>query len=164
MNKFFVRLLVAATCFALSLSLMNLWKLVRGQVSAIDVVTLEAAQSNLDLSQDEMQLRQIYREYGPAQTQHDQAFFERIETDDFRLFSNGVSLSKEQDIQWMKSMPPSIVYESYPEYIKIFGNSAVVHGGMDVHYRNDHVERWDFIDVWVKRGNRWQICNTTTGY
>jgi hypothetical protein len=164
MNKFFVRLLVAASCFALSLSLTNLSKLVRGQASAIDVVTLEAAQSNLDLSQDEMQLRQIYREYGPAQTQHDQAFFERIETDDFRLFCNGVSLSKEEDIQWMKTMTRSIVYESYPEYIKIFGNSAVVHGGMDVHYRTDHVERWDFIDVWVKRGNRWQILNTTTGY
>ncbi|HKG80406.1 MAG TPA: nuclear transport factor 2 family protein [Pyrinomonadaceae bacterium] len=164
MNKFFVRLLVAATCFALSLSLTNLSKLVRGQVSAIDVVTLEAAESNLALAEDEIQLRQIYREYGPAQTQHDQVFFERIETDDFRLFCDGVSLSKEEDIQWMKSMPASIVYESYPEYISIFGNSAVVHGRMDAHYSNDHVERWDFIDVWVKRGNRWQIRHTTTGY
>ena len=164
MNKFFVRLLVGASCFALSLSLTNLSKLVRGQASAIDVVTLQPADSNLDLAQDEMQLRQIYREYGPAQTQHDQAFFERIETDDFRLFWNGVSVSKEEDIQWMKSMPASMVYESYPEYIKIFGNSAVVHGRMDVHYNNDHVQRWNFIDVWVKRGNRWQIRNTTSGY
>ena len=159
MNKFFVRLLVAASCFVLSLSLTNLSKLVRGQVSAIDVVTFEPA----EFSQDEMQLRQIYREYGPAQTQHDEAFFERIETDDFRLFCNGVSFSKAEDIQWMKNMPAGMVYENYPEYIKIFGNSAVVNGRMDVHF-SEHVERWDFIDVWVKRGNRWQIRNTTTGY
>jgi hypothetical protein len=164
MNKFFVRLFVACTCFVLSVALTSFSKLFRSADSAIDVVALQPAEPNFDFSDDEVQLREIYREYGPAQTRHDRAFFEKIEADDFRLFFDGKSLSREEDIQWMERTPTSMVFDNQPEYIKIFGNSAVVRGRLNVRYSNGYVYPGRYIDVWVRRGDRWQIQSTTSGY
>lgn len=161
MNKFFLRLTVAWTCFVLSVGVSSLWKLVRGENSSVPLVALAPAESK-ELTQDEVHLRQIYSEYGPAQTRHDRAFFERIESEDFRLFYNELSLSREEDIQWMERMPPGIVFNNHPEDISIFGNAAVVHGRMEIRYNDGSVYPWGYIDVWVKRGDRWQIRSTTS--
>jgi len=161
MNRFFVRLFVAAICFALSVSLTNLSKLVRGERSSVDVLVLNPAESFTNFSEDENQLRELYREYGLAQTRHDRAFFERVETEDFRLFYDDKSISREEDIRWMESTPTDLVYSNQPQEIKIFGDSAVVRAGFEVRHHG-HVDRWDTIDVWVKRGNQWQIRSTTS--
>ncbi len=162
MNRFLVRLLIAWTCFALSVSLTNLTRVFRGAAPSVDVIASQPAVSKSDISDDELQLREIYREYGPAQTVHDRGFFERVETEDFRLFYNNTSISREEDLRWMESMPRDIVYHSEPHEIKIFGNSAVARGTFELRFSEGHVQRSHFIDVWVKRGNRWQIRSTTS--
>ena len=168
MIKFFVHLLVAATCFALSVSLTSLTKLFRvADVPVQEVVAeplLEPVKSKYDFSPDEIEIREIYREYGPAQTRHDRGFFERIETEDFRLFFDNKSISREEDIRWMESMPRDIVYDNQPYEIKITGNSAVARTWFESRSADGPVSRWDTIDVWVKRGGRWQIRSTTQNY
>jgi hypothetical protein len=161
MNNFFVRLLVAATCFALSVSLTNLLSLVRGHQ---DRPTLDVVLAESNINEEEQVLREIYREYGPAQTRHDRAFFKRIETEDFRLFYNNTSISREEDIRWMESMPTDLVYSIEPREIEIFRNSAVVRGFFEVRHPEGHIDRWETIDVWIKRGDQWQILSTTSGY
>ena len=161
MNRFLVRLFVAFACFALSVSLTSFTSLFRRATSSGVVTALEVPESNIDFSQDEKQLREIYREYGPAQMRHDRGFFERVETEDFRLFYNNTSISREEDIYWMESGPRDLFYSNEPREIKIFGNSAVVRGSFEV--RGDgYIQRWDTIDVWVKRGNEWRIRSTTS--
>lgn len=164
MNSFFVRLFIAAICFALSVSLTNLSKLIRGQRPSAHVVVLKPAESLTNFSDDENQLRELYREYGPAQSRHDRAFFERVETEDFRLFYDGKSISREEDIRWMESIPTDLIYSNEPRDIKIFGKSAMVRASFEVRHPDGHVDRWNTIDVWVKRGNQWQIRSTTSHY
>jgi hypothetical protein len=159
-----VRLLVAFACFALSVSLTNFTKLFRGADSSIGVVRLEAVESNTAFLADENRLRELYREYGPAQMRHDRAFFERIEGDDFRLFFDNTSISREEDIRWMEENPMDFVYDNQPQEIRIFGNSAVVRGSFEVRTGNGNVHRWETIDIWIKRGGHWKIRSTTSGY
>ena len=163
MNKFFVHLFVAAICFAFSVSVTNLSKLFRSENSSIDVIAVQPMK-DLVFSEDEYQLREIYREYGPAQMRHDRGFFERIETDDFRLFFNNRSISREEDILWMESTPRDIIYNNEPLEIKIFGNSAMARTYFELRYPDGHIQAWETIDVWTKRGNRWQIRSTTADY
>jgi hypothetical protein len=162
MNTFLVRLLIGWICFTLSVSLTNLTRVFRGAAPSEDVIASQPAVSKYEFSEDELQLRKIYREYGPAQTVHDRGFFERVETDDFRLFYNNTSISREEDLRWMESMPRDIVYHTEPLNINIFGNSAVARGIFELRYSDGHVQRSHFIDVWVKRGNKWQIRSTTS--
>ena len=167
MIKLFMHLLVAVACFALSISLTSLTKLFR--VADVPVQTVAADRvlvgpSKYDMSQDEIEIREIYREYGLAQTRQDRGFFERIETDDFRLFFDNKSISREEDIRWMESMPRDIVYDNQPYEIKIFGNSAVARTWFESRSADGSIGRWDTIDVWVKRGSRWQIRSTTQNY
>jgi Domain of unknown function (DUF4440) len=170
MNSAFLRLFVAVTAFALSVGLTGVVKLFRREESTIAPVTIwswtekrarvEYSPSNIDLN--EWQLRQIYRQYGPAQTRHDRAFFEQVETEDFVLFLGGRHLSREDDIRWMESLPEDVVYESYPESIKMIGDRAMVHGRMEARYGDGQMNSWGFIDVWVRRGDTWRIQSTTS--
>ena len=161
MNKFFVRLFIACACFVFSVGLTNLWKLFHRTESQI--VRLELSESSRrDLAYDEEQLRQIYREYGPAQTRHDRAFFEKIEAENFILFLHGTRFTREEDIRLMETWSSDIIYENQPEYIQIFGTSAVVRGRMEARYSDGPISSWGYIDVWVKRGDTWRIQSTTS--
>ena len=163
MIKLFLHLVVAVTCFALSVSLTSLTKLFRVADAPVQAerVVLGPILPKDHVSDDEIEIRKIYREYGPAQTRHDRGFFERIETEDFRLFFAEESISREADIQWMESTPKDIVYENKPYEIKIFGNSAMARTSFEARSPNGHVDRWDTIDIWTKRRGRWQIRSTT---
>lgn len=110
---------------------------------------------------DEQKLRQIYREYGPAQTNHDRAFFERVESERFILFDWDRNLTREQDIREMERWAKDTVYECEVESIRMFGDSAVVTTRM--HSRSDkgEVDSFRCIDVWIKEGHSWQILSTT---
>jgi len=159
MNRFFLRVFVALTTFVLSIGLTSLTKLFRHDDSKMLKFTyIRAQQSTLD----EMRLRELYREYGPAQTRHDRAFFEEVEATDFVLFLGEHHLSREDDIQWMESSPTDIVYESVPESIRVIGDWAMVHGHMEAHHPDGDVHSWGFIDVWVRRGDTWRIQSTTS--
>lgn len=159
MNKFFLRPLVAFTCFVLSLGLTGIFNPLRHRHASIEVYQ----PANLEFPEDERQLRELYSEYGPAQTRQDRAFFEALETEDFVLYWGGRRLTREDDIQLMEQAPGDEVFDRQVEYIKIFGSSAVVHGRMTAHRLNGaHLDTWNFIDTWVKRGAEWKIQSTTS--
>ena len=164
MIKFFLHLFVAVTCFALSVSLTSLTKLFHVADIPVEVVAGPLVLPKEYMSDDEIEIRDIYREYGPAQTRHDRGFFERIETEDFRLFCADESISREADIRWMESMPRDIVYENQPYEITIFGDSAVARTWFQSRSAEGSVQRWDTIDIWTKRRGRWQIRSTTQNY
>jgi len=111
-------------------------------------------------SEDEAQIREIYRAYGPAQTRHDRQFFERIETEDFTLTVGNLKLSREEDIRWMEEQPFDSTYESRVDHVDVFDRLALAHGYLEVRSGDRVVRLWQFADVWVKRGNVWQIQST----
>jgi hypothetical protein len=123
---------------------------------------VETPQPFLDFSDDQAQIAAIYSEYGAAQTRHDRAFFERVEADNFMLFSGQERLTREQDIQWMESQPLDRTYEVRVHRIRVFGNSAVSRGHILVTYGNGQTASWPFIDVLVRRNGTWQIQSTTS--
>jgi len=158
MNRYFLRVCVALTTFVLSIGLTSFTKLFRHDDSTVPTFYYEGPASPLD----EMRLRELYREYGPAQARHDRAFFEEVEAEDFILFLGEQHLSREQDIQWMESSPSGVVYESVPDSISILGDWAMVHGRMEARHPDGHAHSWGFIDVWVRRGDTWRIQSTTS--
>jgi hypothetical protein len=162
MNKWFLRLFVALLTFILSVALTGVRRFLFGGGPAIDVQVVEAPQPFFDFSDEKAQIAAIYNEYGEAQTHHDRAFFERIEADNFMLFSGRERLTREQDIQWMMSQPADMSYDVRVHHIRVFGNSAVARGDMLVTFGNGETTDWPFIDVWVKRYGTWQIQSTTS--
>src|SRR5215813_15608722 len=98
MRKLFIRLFVAFVTFSFGLTLTNL---IRPRYTVKTFPYESVLVYEYSGTGDDAQIRQIYREYGPAQTRHDRAFFERIETEDFTLTVGNLKLSREEDIQWM---------------------------------------------------------------
>lgn len=161
MNKWILRLFVALMTFILSVALTGALRFLFGGSSVTDVVSV-APQPFVDFSDDQAQIAAIYSEYGAAQTRHDRAFFERVEAENFMLFSGRERLTREEDIQWMERQPPDTTYEVRIHRIRVFGNSAVSRGYMTVTYGNGATTEWPFIDVWVRRNGIWQIQSTTS--
>jgi hypothetical protein len=112
-------------------------------------------------STGEVNLVDIYRDYASAQTRQDQAFFERIEAEDFRLFTSWGSFSRSEDIEMMKSDPSDTIYKTEDLKIEIKGEGAVVTGRMVSRDSDGAEESWRWIDVCVKRDGRWRIISTT---
>ena len=159
MNKLFIRLFVAFVAFSLGLVLTSLFK---PRNTCKQGVTVRPAITRFQVSEDEAQIRDIYREYGPAQTRHDREFFERIETEDFTLTVGNVKMSREEDIKWMESEPTDKIYSSRVDHLKVFGKLAVGHGYLEVRESNGVVRDWPFVDVWVKRNGTWRIQSTVS--
>jgi hypothetical protein len=159
MNKLFIRLFVAFVAFSLGMVLTSLFKprdTFKDRVLVLPVV------NRFHVSEDEAQIHDIYREYGPAQTRHDREFFERIETEDFTLTVGNVKMSREEDIKWMESEPTEKIYSSRVDHVKVFGKLAVGHGYLEVRESNGLVRDWPFVDVWVKRNGTWRIQSTVS--
>lgn len=163
MRKLFLRLFIACIMFCIGLGLTALVKLAS---SSSLPPPQEALQVNLvgDMGSDEQKLLEIYREYGPAQTRHDRAFFERVEADNFILFQAGRNLTREEDIRLMESWSKDIIFDSTVENIRFSGNTAVVNVRMTARYPNNAVQSWDAIDICIRNGDSWQILSTTSIY
>jgi hypothetical protein len=169
MNSAFVRLFVAVTAFVLSIGLTSVVNMFRGEdarIAPVDLSRLGAYRTRTDfpaekVESDRLQLLEFYHEYGPAQTRHDRAFFERVETEDFILFLGEHHLSREDDIRWMENLPNDVIYDSYADSVEILGDWAIAHGRMQARHVNGHLNSWGFIDVWVRRGDTWRIQSTT---
>jgi len=160
MNKWILRLFVALMTFILSVALTGALKFLFGG-GATEVV-LEAQRPYFEFSEDQDRIAAIYSEYGEAQSRHDRAFFERVEAENFVLFSGDRRLTREEDIQWMESQPADLVYEVRVHRIRVLGNSAVARGFISVTYPNGATHDWPFIDVWVRQNGVWQIQSTTS--
>ena len=160
MNKLFIRLFVAFVAFSFGLVLTGIVKPVHRRTRVVTIMV--PSESMVSATEDEAQIREIYREYGPAQTRHDREFFERIETEDFTLSVGNMKLTREEDIRWMEGQPPDTSYESRVDHVTVFDNLAVAHGYLDVRHSEVVIRRWQFADVWIKRDNVWQILSTTS--
>jgi uncharacterized protein DUF4440 len=165
MKKWFLRLFVALMAFLLSVALTGAFKFFFGRHERTfdleNVVAVDPAPFT-NFPEDRAQIAEIYSQYGEAQTQHDRAFFQRVEAENFMLFVSGQRLTREEDIQWMERQPSDTTYEVRVHHIRVFGNSAVSRGYMTVTYGNGEQAEWPFIDVWVKQGNMWRIQTTTS--
>ena len=159
MNKLCIRLTVAFIAFSFGVALTNLIK-PRYRVKPAFPYESVVALSQFPVSEDEAQIREIYREYGPAQTRHDREFFERIETEDFTLTVGSLKMSREEDIKWMESEPTDKTYVSRVDHVKVFDRLAVAHGYLQVRDGNGVVRLWPFADVWVKQHGAWRIQST----
>ena len=172
MSSVFLRLFVAVTAFALSVGMTSIVRVFRGEdarIAPIEFFTLGERSTQIgfpaeDVNSDTLRLVELYREYGPAQARHDRAFFEQVETEDFILFLGEQHISREDDIRWMENLPNGVVYETYPESIKILGEWAVVNGRMEARHPNGQMNSWGFVDVWVRHDNTWRIQSTTATY
>ena len=159
MYKLFIRLFVAFTAFSFSLVLTNLLKPRNTYKQGITIISAVPL-TDFVLSEDESQIHDIYREYGPAQTRHDREFFERIETEDFTLTVGNIKMSRAEDIKWMESEATDKTYFSRVDHVKVFDRLAVAHGYLEVREGSDSVRAWPFVDVWVKRNGTWRIQST----
>ena len=159
MNKLFIRLFVAFVAFSFGLILTNLIK-PRYRINEPFPFQHVVAVYDYSGTGDDAQIRQIYREYGPAQTRRDRKFFERIETEDFTLTVGDQKLSREEDIQSMENEPTDKTYTSRVDHVRVFDRLAVAHGYLEAHDGNGVVRLWPFVDVWVKRGGVWRIQST----
>ena len=159
MNKLFIRLVVAFVAFSFGVVLTNLIKPRYTYKAPFQHQVMVFQYSG---SEDEAQIREIYREYGPAQTRRDRQFFERIETEDFTLTVDNTKMSREEDIKWMEDRAPDMVYTNRVDYVKVFDGLAVAHGYLQARDESGVVRVWPFADVWVKRNGAWRIQSTVS--
>jgi hypothetical protein len=160
MRTFFLHLGLACVTFSLSSHFTKVW---RGRPS--EALPCEASNelplTTPDRSTGEVNLLDIYRDYAAAQTRHDQAFFERVEDEEFRLFTTWGSFSRTEDIQMMNHDSPDIVYKIEDLNVESKGEAAIVTGRMVSTFGHGSVESWRWIDVVIKRDGRWRIISTT---
>jgi hypothetical protein len=160
MRKVIFHLAVACTTFAVSTYMTNLWTL-RCYRELPSTAHREQPFVPSPHATGEADLAQIYRNYADAQTRHDRAFFERVEADEFMLFSEGETFSRSQDIELMNNASADIVYKIDNLKFEVQGEGAIVSGRMSATDNSGDIEYWRFIDVCVKRNGRWQILSTT---
>src|SRR6266446_2441607 len=135
MRKLVLHLLIACSTFAASTSLTSIWNSSGRADMSGQRFQPPVSESEGTFSTAEQGLLEIYRDYASAQTNHDLAFFENVEADDFILFlRQGKSLSRTEDIQWLNSSPTDIVYTHDDLKMEIHGNAAIVTGRITARY------------------------------
>lgn len=163
MRKHTFHVAIACTTFGLSVFLTSVWNWLGWKRADVPIHTVyvRALESSPTILKAEPGLVEIYRDYAAAQTNHDFGFFNRVEADDYVLFSDGKTMSRNEAMQWLKSSPPSLVYKLEDVSMKVYGDAAVVTGRITVTNRRGSSTSWRWIDVCVKRDGRWQIQSTT---
>lgn len=157
MRKLFLHFAVACITFSGSTHLTKIWK-PRGR-AAVAKQTVQLLSSATAAA--EAQLLEIYREYGAAQTRHDHAFFERVEAEEFKLFADGRTYSRAEDIKLMDGLPAGFVYGIEDLNVEMKGDAAVVTGRMTETDKSGSVDSWRWLDVCVRRGGRWEVLSST---
>src|SRR5438132_6083021 len=130
MRRLFLHFAIACITFAGSTHITKLWNSRGRAVLAKQTVQLLASAPEAATARAEPQLLDIYLEYGAAQTRHDNAFFERVEAEEFNLFADGRTYSRAEDIQLMDGSPTDEVYEIDDLNVEMKGDGAVVTGCM----------------------------------
>lgn len=166
MKKYLVRLIAALIAFGFGLFLTGLFRYTPressyGQFRSYRIVEKRAVAEPIPMSGEEETIRRLYREYGPAQTRQDRAFFEKVETKDFILYTDGKAITREENIRWMKAQPRGDVYEVKLTYLKVFDVTAVARGTTTIRYSDGETESWPFTDVLVNQYGEWKIQTTT---
>lgn len=158
MRRLLAHLAIAFCTFGISVFLTNICNWFSNEKIPAQAVRISPTISGAG----DTELLRIYEEYAAAQTRHDRAFFERVESDDFVLFySDGRRYSRSADLDLLNSSPTEIVYEIENLSIQTFGNAAVVSGRMTATYKDKYQHSWRWVDVCRKKDGQWQIVSTT---
>lgn len=125
-------------------------------------MTWEAVPEVVPSQVAERELFDLYQQYTVAQTDHDVAFFERVEPENFVLFDrDGKRYSRSEDIELLQSSDRNIRYSIDELRIQHYHGGAIVTGRMTAEYPTKLRFSWRWIDVCVRRDGRWQILSTT---
>src|SRR5437870_454029 len=152
MRRLFLHFAIACITFAGSTHITKLWNARGSAVLAKQTVQLLSSAPEHATATAEPQLLDIYREYGAAQTRHDNAFFERVEAQEFKLFADGRTYSRAEDIQIMDNSPADEVYKIDDLNVEMKGDGSVVTGRMTLTSSSGCSDSWRCIDLWIRRG------------
>jgi hypothetical protein len=166
MRRITAYLAIALSTFILGTSITRAWKLF------VKAPGFDSSSSGLErdlrvtaaipTSEVEEELFEIARQYDIAQTNQDAAFFEKLETDNFILtYADGSTLTKAQDIALMKSWDPKTKFVSDDLHVQVYGNAAILSGRIIEIGPTGSRDSWRWVDLFVKRDERWQILSTT---
>ena len=111
----------------------------------------------------EQELRSLVRMWDEADVKGDAAALDRLLAAEF-AFVGG--LTKAQYLAQIKTKPPDFFIDSALStdvQVQVYGNTAIVTGLDTITGRNKgqpYVNKWLYMDVWIKRDGRWQCVKT----
>jgi hypothetical protein len=92
---------------------------------------------------------------------NDSAFFERTLSNDFLSVTGDGTFGKRELVHDVASSTAAWrSWDSYRQYVRVFGNVGVITGSLMAHRREGNRsidEHWLYTQVCVKRGGRWQV-------
>jgi hypothetical protein len=149
--------------FSVGIAVSKAWNsLLKGTLFDASTSGSEGESGHMPSSAVERELVEIERQYDIAQTNHDAAFFEKLETDNFILtYPDGSTLTRAEDIALMKSCDPRIKYVSDDLHVQVYGNAAILSGRLTEIGPTGSRDSWRWLDLFVKVNGRWQILSTT---
>lgn len=113
----------------------------------------------------EAEIRELFRQFAIAQTNHDEAFFERVEADSYTVVTRwGQTFTKAAIIADMKTWDTSTRYAYESLDVQLYGDVAVVKGALTAtNTYNGHSSSttWRSIYLLTKMTGQWQILSTT---
>lgn len=111
----------------------------------------------------EQELRNLVRAWDEADVKADAATLDRLLAEEFSFVGGP---SKAQYLASVKSRPPDSVIESAVSadvQVRVYRDAAIVTGLDTIKGKNKgqpFVNKWLYMDVWVRRGGRWQCVKT----
>ena len=109
------------------------------------------------------ELRNLVRLWDEAFVRGDAATLNRLLADEFAFVSGP---NKAQYLASVKTKAPDSVVESAVStdlQVQVYGNTAIVTGLDTIKGTNKgepYTNKWLYLDVWIKRGGRWQCVKT----
>ena len=109
------------------------------------------------------ELRKLVQAWDRADVAGDTAALDRLLADEFSFVGGQ---NKAQYLAALRSKPPDLTIESAVStdvQVQVYGSTAVVTGLDTITGKNkgeSYTNRWLYMDVWIKRSNRWQCVKT----
>lgn len=167
MRRISIGVAVALITFVLGSSTSAFWNIITGgpHSSVISYSYQHSAPRSSDIpdSIGEAEIHELYRQYAIAQTNHDAAFFERVEADTFILTSRyDGTRTRAQAIEAMHTWSKDVQYSNRVLDIQLFGDTAFVKMEMETTYpTTEYGSNWRWVDVLKKQNGSWQILSST---
>jgi len=123
---------------------------------------VSSAQTPKDDAKVEQALRNLVRAWDEAYVKGDAAILDRLLADEF-AFVGGPK--KAEYLASFKSRPADLVDSAVSTdiQVQVYGDTAVLIGLDTISGKNKgqpYVVKWLYMDVWIRRGGRWQCVKT----
>ena len=111
----------------------------------------------------EQQLRKLVRLWDDADVKRDTATLARLLADEFTFVAGP---TKREYLDSLRSLSPDSFTESAVStdvQVQVYGTTAIVTGVDTIAGKNKgqpYVNKWLYMDVWIKRAGRWQCVKT----